>query len=461
MRRRILPLLLVLFLPSCLRAGDRAVNWAELERVALEELKQTNTPGAAVAVVSGDRVVFAKGFGVASVETAAPVTPDMLFRLGSTTKMMTAAALVSLAVEGKFKLDEPVGTYIKGLSPALARLTAHQLLSHTAGLQDEAPMDGLHDDSALAARVLAWNDEFLFTEPGQIYSYSNPGYVLAGFLLEQLGGKPYADMMAERVFRPLGMSRTTLRPTVAMTYPLAQGHRPGAGGKPEIIRPAPDYAGSWPAGSVFTSARDFARFGIAFLNDGKLDGKEVLPPTVIARLATPYSETHGGEDARYGYGLVVGRQRGVRMLSHGGSRAGYGSLVYLAPEHRFAALVLANRSGAGLRKTAEKAMELLLPLEPKTDEAPKPPLPMRPAEVQKYVGVYVNGEGRLEVLLKDGKLFLKQGARQTEVNKIGPSRFSFKVRESGRPPEFSLLPGPDGSICYLHLGGRAHRRTGT
>src|SRR5215510_12294558 len=125
-------------------------DFGELEKVALAELAETNTPGAAVGVVSGDRLVFVKGFGVSNVETGAPVTPDMLFRIGSTTKMFTAAALVSLAEEGKLKLDEPIGKYAQGLSPKIAGLTAHQLLSHTAGLKDGArQMYGRHDDEAL------------------------------------------------------------------------------------------------------------------------------------------------------------------------------------------------------------------------------------------------------------------------------------------------------------------------
>src|SRR5262247_358797 len=113
-------------------------DFGELEKVALAELAETNTPGAAVGIVSGDRLVFAKGFGVSNVETGAPLSPDMLFRLGSTTKMFTAAGVVMLAEEGKLKLDEPIGKYAKGLSPKIAGITAHQLLSHTSGLKDEA-----------------------------------------------------------------------------------------------------------------------------------------------------------------------------------------------------------------------------------------------------------------------------------------------------------------------------------
>ncbi|MGH9936839.1 MAG: serine hydrolase domain-containing protein, partial [Blastocatellia bacterium] len=185
---------LLLWLAIAQQPQSSKPEFGELEKVALAELAETNTPGAAVGVVSGDRLVFVKGFGVSNVETGAPVTPDMLFRLGSTTKMFTAAAVVALAEEGKLKLDEPISKHAKGLGPKIAGLTAHQLLSHTAGLKDDAQMFGRHDDEALAATVRALKDDFFFAAPGRIYSYSNPGYWLSGYLIEAVGGKPYADV---------------------------------------------------------------------------------------------------------------------------------------------------------------------------------------------------------------------------------------------------------------------------
>ncbi|MBZ5729422.1 MAG: beta-lactamase family protein, partial [Acidobacteriia bacterium] len=315
-------------------AQVRQLDPAAIERVALEELKATNTPGAALAVVSGDRVVFAHGYGVASVDTGAPVSPDLLFRLGSTTKMFTATAVVGLALEGKLDLEAPVGRYISGLDDAIAKLTASQLLSHTAGLHDEAPMFGPHDEAALGAGVRAWKAGFLFAEPGRIYSYSNPGFWLAGFLAEAVTGRPYADVMAERVFRPLGMARTTLRPTMAMTWPLAQGHD-AIGGKPRVVRPAADNAAGWPAGSIFSSVLDLARFVIAFLNDGQLDGQQVLPPKLISLLQSPHARVPGTERS-YGYGLDLFTERGVRWVAHAGSRSGYGSEIRMAPLQKFA-----------------------------------------------------------------------------------------------------------------------------
>src|SRR5262245_12882075 len=206
---------LFLVLIALRSAAAAEFDGAKLEKIATDEMRTNNTPGAAIAIVRNGQIVWSKGLGLASVETGQPVTTEMLFRLGSTTKMFTAAALAGLAEEGKLKLDEPVGKCVSDLNPAIAALTPHQLLTHPAGLTDESIMSGRHDDEALAAYARTMDAKWIFTEPGKIHSYANPGYWLAGLACEQISGKPYADVMVDRLFRPLGMSRTTLRPTLA------------------------------------------------------------------------------------------------------------------------------------------------------------------------------------------------------------------------------------------------------
>src|SRR5918999_2952992 len=198
------------------------LDFTPLEQVVADELRNTGTPGGAIAAVLGDRVIYTKAFRIANVETNEPVRPEMLFRLGSTTKMFTAAALVSLAERGAIDLDAPVGSYVTGLNAKVGRVTGDQLLSHQSGFFDEAPMLGSNDETALEQEVRSWTDARFFTEPGTIFSYSNPGYWFAGFLIEHASKRQYADQLDESIFKPLGMKSTTLRPMVAMTYPLAQ-----------------------------------------------------------------------------------------------------------------------------------------------------------------------------------------------------------------------------------------------
>jgi CubicO group peptidase (beta-lactamase class C family) len=431
-------------------------DYSALETVIKEELISSNTPGAAVAIVSGERVVFAKGFGVANIETGAPVTPDMLFRLGSTTKMFTGAALVTLSSQGKLKLDGPIGDKATGLNPQLAQLTTHQLLSQSAGFADfQAPFIS-HDDESLARMVRAWKGEALFTQPGQIYSYSSPGYWLAGYVIEETTRNAYADSMSDLIFAPLGMTRTTLRPLAAMTHPLAMGHSVSGKEKPVIIRPAFNNVAMWPAGSIYSSANELSLFVIALLNGGKVDAKQVMPPEVPARLFGKYTPMPGDAEVHYGYGVLNFEQRGVRIVMHGGFSRGYGSMIQMAPEQRFAVIVQTNKSGATLPLTRSKAMEMFLPLKPETAEKPKTIRPMTDIQRLNFAGKYVNGPQTWEIIVKEGKLYYKQAGGDLELKQTGDYRLSFG---SALENDLMFVPNSRGETEYIFDGLYSAKKT--
>jgi len=451
---------LITGLPATMQAQSIVHDFHDLEVVAREELEATGTPGAAVAVILGDRVVFAKGFGVASVESREPVTTDTLFRVASTTKMLTAAALASLEERGGVRFDVPIARYAKGLDAKVGVLTLHQLLSHTAGLRDESSYSGPHDDEALGAYVRSWKSDYFFTEPGVIYSYSNPGYALAGFILGTAAGKQYAEAMDEMLFEPLGMRRSAVRPMLAMTYPIAQAHDTTATG-PRVVRPFPDDARFWPNGGVFTSVHDFSRFALAFVNGGKVDGKQALARAVIVRLSKPHLPRPGGvaeDEAKVAYGLVERLHRGVRVFQHGGSRLGSGSVVRMAPEHRFAVIILANRTGSFLPKTLEKATELCLPLRREADPGRKATRPLTRGEKERLVGRYVNHPDELtvEIFMDGDALMIRRPGEKTAAPLVanGEGLFSFGGQE------LAVIFGPEGTPTYVHLGGRALKRSG-
>ncbi len=440
------------FLISLPLLAQPTPDFSSVEQTAREELTRLNVPGASIAIVRGGQVIFQKAFGTANVETGEPVRPEMLFRLGSTTKMLTASALVGLSLEGKIDLNAPIGKYIAGLPPKLSEVTANQLMSHTAGVRDEAPMYGSHDDSALGNGIRTWTDDWLFTAPGKIFSYSNPGYWLSGYLVETLSGKPYADAMEERVFRPCSMSHTTLRPTTAMTFPLSQGHQESAG-KCAVARPAADNAASWPAGSVFSNTADLARFVIAFLNEGKLDGKPALDPRIFAILSTPHAHYPNSQDS-YGYGLTLRDFRGVHLVEHSGSRMGYGSHIRMAPEQHIGIIVLTNRTGAELPATLEKASELMLPLQAKPAVPTKAALPVSEEDLRCNAGVYQNGDQRLEIVAEGGRLLLKQERGARPLVKHGEATYTVE----GGGAEYVMVAGASGQTQYVHNGSRSFAR---
>jgi CubicO group peptidase (beta-lactamase class C family) len=350
------------------------------------------------------------------------------------TKMLVATAAVSLADQGRLRLDAPVGNYIYGLNPQVGQVTAHQLMSHTAGLRDEVSNSGPHDEEALGRAVASWNGSMFFTDPGKVFSYSNPGYALVGRLIETIRGAPFADVMDQMVFQKLGMKSSTFRPTVAMTFPLALGHNADG----SISRPMADYVPNWPAGFLFSTANDFGRFITAFLGDGKLDDTQVFPPSVLSTLAQPRANIPGRYGAKYGCGLYIEQDKGFQVLAHGGTIQGYSSAVVMAPSFHTGVVVLANRDGADSSGIADKMLEALLPVRFSSTVLPTV---TSMGDFSGFTGKYANGASSLEIGMSDGKLT----ANAVPMEAVGADCFS----------------GPF-TVCfangYAHMGGRAFRK---
>ena len=246
-----------------------------------------------------------------------------------------------------------------------------------------------------------------------------------------------------------------------MTTPLSQGHDASVKAKPTVIRPFGDNVAGWPDGFMFSSVKDLARFAIVFLDSGKIDGKQVLTTSVITKLSTPYADIHsrfGFDNGRYGYGLFVHDHRGVHVIWHAGLIPGFGALLQMVPKQRFAVIVLANKSGVLLNRTAEKAMELMLPLTPKTEVKPKQALAITEAEISECVGTYTNKPESAEILLKEGRLVLKRENGEFPITKIGNYRFSFIKPSESKSEEFVLVRGADRRPKYLHIGRHALRK---
>jgi CubicO group peptidase (beta-lactamase class C family) len=432
----------------------KPIDFTELDRVASEELKTTNTPGAVIAVVSGNQVVYQKAFGVANVETNAPMQPEMLFRLGSTTKMFTAAALVTLAEKDKIKLNEPIGNKVKGLNAKIAQVTPHHLLSNSAGFRDFAATAMSNDDASLGNMLRSWKDDVFFAEQGEIYSYSSAGFWLSGFVVEELHGKPYADAMNELIFKPVGMDRTTLRPFLAITYPFATGHALDAG-KPAIIRPMFNNTAMWPAGSIFSNAKDLSRWVIALLNEGRVDGQQVLSASLVNQLAQHHVPVPGETDAYYAYGLTVFKYKDLEIVGHGGFSRGYGSMIQMVPSRKFAVIVLTNKSGETMRKSLNMAMQLGLGIKDE-EQKPEPVTPVTNSEMNEYTGTYSHAPATWNVFVKDGKLYVKTDGKDYLLTKTGEKKFTYGEQNES---EIVFVPGKGGKIDFIFMGLYGAKRT--
>lgn len=445
MHRLVIAALFVLGSASRSRAQSPSPSAAgvALDKVIAEELAQSGTPGAAVVVVKDGAVVYARGFGRASTEDSAPVTTATLFRLGSTTKMLTATAVLGLVADGKLSLTQPVTQYVPGLGETFARVSLQQLLSHSAGLCEAAPRIDSKDDDALKQEIAGWNGtQRFYTEPGAMFSYAGPSYYLAGRILELATGKPYADAMAQAVFAPLGMKSSTLRPLLALTHPLAQGHLAGKDGV-QVVRPMAENVAMYPGGSVFSSADDLGRFMLAMLAGAPMGKAQVASAFFQRRFALPAPQQERGK-YWYGFGTVAYELAGTPVFEHGGVRRGYGSFIRFIPARKVGIAVLANLNGINLRKSVAAATRIFAGLEEKREEPGKPIAPDA-KELATVAGEYGHCELTWKYSLQGGKLLREFAGEKTELTRRAPFYYA---SDDGQDALF--VRDEKGNVEYAH-----------
>ena len=305
--------------------------------------------GAVVLLASKDRVLDVEPIGYADPATGKAMQKDDLFWIASVTKPVTKAALLILADEGKVNLDDPVEKYLpefKGqqvlgadgtLKPPSHPFTVREAMEHKAGLpmfsKKEIALKQL-DTLPLKDAVRTYAAEPLIYDPGTKTAYSNAGMNTVGRVIEVVSGMPYEQFLSERLFKPLGMKDTTFWPEGEQLDRIAVGSRPDPKkGQVNISwgllsYPLNDKAKRYPipAGGLFSTAEDLAKFGQLALNNGVCDGKRILSEKTIAE--------HGFSMAGMsGVQLSVDRTKGtvlVWMVQGGDTKAAYQSVLEVA-----------------------------------------------------------------------------------------------------------------------------------
>lgn len=436
-------------------ASAQAPAWAPaLDSAITAELARTRTPGAQVAVVVDGKLAYSKGYGVADIETKRPVTEHTLFRVGSVTKMVTAATLTQLAADGTLDLQAPIARYVTELQGRkVGTVTTHQLLTHGAGWLDNAVAYGRMGEGALGEVMREVGDTLFITEPDRVISYSNPGYSMAGYVAERAGDARFGALTDRLVLRNLGMPRATFRPLEAMTVDFSQGHVGPPAGDGTVVRPFTENTAQWAAGFLFSSAGELARFTMALMDGGMLEGRRVLAEQAVRQMTTGHRAIPGSA-ARYGYGLRVETVGGRRVWAHGGAINGFDAQVTMFPDQRLAVIVFDNRSGAPLRGITDLVAQRAAGIAPASAPATPAPRDATAAERAQLVGSYAHGPLRVTLFEKDGALMLRQGPGEMPVRLVGDDRL-VTVPPQGEPTTVLLVRGADGRVEFLHQGLRA------
>lgn len=368
MKRVIGTVLIALVLNSVSAFGQAAgaeqdfnVTFDRAIRNTLETIP--DIPGIAFVVIKDNRPIFVKAYGMADKEAGIKADTDTAWYMGSTTKSFTALVAAILDKEGKIKLNDPITKYTRGIqfkTPLPEKITVRDLLTHTSGLRNEALVHRTafsgESERTEIARVFA--DYTTVDEPwvGK-YRYTNLGYNIYGILLENNLKLKWQDELQKRIFGPAKLDHSTAYRTRALTKkwsiaaPYIWDDQAGA-----VVRSVVNKVDSnmQAAGGHFMSINDLGRWLNLNLNEGKLDGKQVLPADILNTVHTGYTASTRNEppfsgDGEYGLGWQIGKYHDQKVIYHHGGFPGYRTHVSYMPDKRVAVGVLVNNDLAGGR----------------------------------------------------------------------------------------------------------------
>lgn len=340
--------------PAVAQQLDAAIR-ARIDSIFMH-YDRTNSPGCALLVRRDGQTVYARGYGMASIELGVAITPQTVMDIGSTSKQFTAAAIWLLAQQGKLRIDDEIQRYIPELPRVAAPITLRHLLQHTSGLRDYLDLlvlGGVQDEEvttaadALTALQRQHGGNFL---PGAMWSYCNSGFFLLGQVVERVSGTSMRIFLHDHFFAPLGMTHTDILDDHQRMLPgKASSYGPGTDGW-KVMTANWEQTGD---GAVQTSVEDLAKW------DANFDSPLVCGRALIDSLQRP-GRLNDGTPLTYAYGLEVDTYRGLHRVHHGGSWAGFRAMLMRFPDQRLSICLTANAANADVQTLAERISDILL-----------------------------------------------------------------------------------------------------
>jgi CubicO group peptidase (beta-lactamase class C family) len=349
-------------------------RFIEFDEVLKDIMVRWNIPGLGVGLVEEGEIVYARGYGVKSLATGVPVTPESLFCVASIAKCFVACAIMQLVEQGILHLDVPLVEYLPDFQlddPHYQEMTLRQMLSHTSGMpdMDEIEYDQLvihpeYDEEATARYVRAQSTRKMIGLPGERFAYSNIAYNVLGYLIAQKTGQTFEDTMKSQILNPAGMADSTFFFPDVPQDRLAVPHLriPHMVPNPTL----PYHRADAPASFLYTSVIDMCRWSMTSLNRGTFDGNRLLSPASYDLMWTPVAQ-RGYPPFReeMGLGWALGHFEGVRTVAHGGGGFGWTCHLILTPEINRAAVILCNEESSAIECLEGAVMRALLEMEPK------------------------------------------------------------------------------------------------
>lgn len=359
MKNRILSLALILIATGLYAQTDKRLKGIEKKFNAI--LENTKAPGFAVAIVEGDKIIYAKGFGYADYENKVAADANTLFAIGSSTKAFTSSLLGLLRGDDKISFNDNPRKHVPELEfyndDMNNGIIIKDLMRHTTGLPRH---DGAwyffpsYDKDSLIQR-LKYHEPF--TGLRQKWYYNNFGFLLQGVITEKLSGKSWEENIEEKFFKPLGMNRSkTTISGMKESSNKAYGYTLDADRNIEKTDYY-DIAGMSPAGSINSSVNDMSQWLITWINKGKYKDQQIIPEDyikeamssqVVVASGVPSDELPNVHFVNYGYGWFLHSYKGHYMVEHGGNIDGFSASVGFYPSDKIGVVVLANQNGSAV-----------------------------------------------------------------------------------------------------------------
>lgn len=327
-------------------------------RVVVDSLmKVSKTPGVSVAVGIDGQIVWSEGFGYADLEHRVPVTPASRMRIGSVSKVVTAAVLAKMIEQGRIDLDAPVQRYVSAFPEKKWSITTRQLAGHQAGIRhyrnDAEVAINTHYNSVGDALAVFRDDSLLF-EPGTKFSYSTHAWTLVSAVVESVCGVDFLACTKKNVLDPLGMKVLVPEHQDSLIVDRTDYYHVDAAGQ-LINAPEVDNSWKWAGGGFISNTEDLVRFGSAHLAPGFLN-------EATFKLAMTPQKTKTGEPTPFGLGWMTFPEplEGHTVIGHSGGSMGGTAMLILVPDRKLVVAVLGNLSSAPSAQIAARVARAFL-----------------------------------------------------------------------------------------------------
>ena len=396
-----------------------------------QQMKAHDVPGFTIGVVKHGTVVYARAFGVKSLDSREKLTTSSLFHQASLTKPVVATCIVQLVEKGKISLDDPIIRYLpyfKLADEQYKAITIRHMVTHTSGMpdvQDYEWNNPVYDDGALERYVRGLSSQPLIAAPGETYRYSNMAYEVLGDLIAKVSGMSFEVYVHKNILVPLNMPHSTLLKREADPKLMSAPHVK-EGDQVAVSAVYPYNRKHAPSSTLISNTLDMSRWALANLNRGELDGQRILKASTYDVMWQPGTDV----DAGIGMSWKLSRHGHLQIVSHGGRDTGFRSCILLVPDKSLGIVVSTNYDRTPIDPIMDAALTVALG-EAFAPHGERKAISVAPAILKEYVGAYqIAPQVVLNVTLEDERLLTQTGNRpKTEIFPMSDRMFFLKVAD--------------------------------